>query len=252
MPKPSLQRRCFAIGALLLFVFLAVITAWLLPKPSAAPPDQPEQYPVQGFDISHHQGEIAWNKIPSHRYQFVLIKATEGGDYQDPKFQENWLKARERGFVVGAYHFYRLCREGHIQAENFIATVPVKADVLPPVIDLEYDEKCIHHYTQEQLLQQIEIMVHRLEQHYHQQPIFYTSKAFYNIVLADHAPKNLLWIREYHGQPTLRGNPNWSFWQYTAKGKIAGIASPVDLNVFAGDLEQWQAFRRQSQPTAAP
>ena len=63
-----------------------------------------QDYPVQGFDISHHQDDINWKKYPQ-KFQFVYLKATEGGDYKDPKFQENWLKAREHGFHVGAYHF---------------------------------------------------------------------------------------------------------------------------------------------------
>jgi lysozyme len=80
--------------------------------------------------------KISTGKISPQKFQFVYLKATEGGDYKDPKFQENWLKAREHGFHVGAYHFYRLCRDGKTQAENFIATVLNKADALPPVIDL--------------------------------------------------------------------------------------------------------------------
>ncbi|MFV5422747.1 GH25 family lysozyme, partial [Acinetobacter baumannii] len=64
-----------------------------------------QDYPVQGFDVSHHQENINWKKISPKKFQFVYLKATEGGDYKDPKFQENWLKAREHGFHVGAYHF---------------------------------------------------------------------------------------------------------------------------------------------------
>jgi lysozyme len=91
--------------------------------------------PIQGFDVSHHQENINWKNI-TPKISVRLFKSTEGGDYKDPKFQENWLKAREHGFHVGAYHFYRLCRDGKTQAENFIATVLNKADALPPVIDL--------------------------------------------------------------------------------------------------------------------
>ena len=96
-----------------------------------------QDYAIRGFDVSHHQGEINWKKISPVQYQFVYLKATEGGDFKDRNFQENWLKAREQGLHVGAYHFYRLCRDGKVQAENFIATGPNKADALPPVIDLE-------------------------------------------------------------------------------------------------------------------
>ncbi len=89
-----------------------------------------------------------WHKISPQKYAFVYLKATEGGDFKDRKFQDNWLKAREHGFLVGAYHFYRLCRDGAIQAENFIATVPKKSNSLPPVIDLEYDQQLHQHLHQ--------------------------------------------------------------------------------------------------------
>ncbi len=205
-----------------------------------------EEYPVKGFDVSHHQGDVQWKKISPKAYQFVYLKATEGGDFKDTKFQDNWLQAREQGFLVGAYHFYRLCREGKIQAENFIETVPNKPDALPPVIDLEYDSKCINTYSKEQLLNEIQVMHDALKKHYGKQPIFYISKAFYNIVLAGHFPNVPLWVREYKGLPDLKDQPAWLFWQHTSQGKIPGITTPVDLNVFYGSEQQWLDFLKKN------
>ncbi|HAE63735.1 GH25 family lysozyme [Acinetobacter johnsonii] len=201
-----------------------------------------QEYPVKGFDVSHHQGDIQWQSISPQEFKFVYLKATEGGDFKDRKFQDNWLKAREQGFLVGAYHFYRLCRDGQIQAQNFIETVPKKTDSLPPVIDLEYDSTCINTYTREQLLKEIQVMHDQLYKHYGLQPIFYTSKAFYNIVLVDEFKKTPLWIREYQGQPELKGNPKWTFWQHTSQGQIKGIPTLVDLNVFQGSEQDWISF----------
>ena len=201
-----------------------------------------QEYPIKGFDVSHHQGDIQWQSISPQEFKFVYLKATEGGDFKDRKFQDNWLKAREQGFLVGAYHFYRLCRDGQIQAQNFIETVPKKTDSLPPVIDLEYDSTCINTYTREQLLKEIQVMHDQLYQHYGLQPIFYTSKAFYNIVLVDKFKQTPLWIREYQSQPELKGNPKWTFWQHTSQGQIKGIPTLVDLNVFQGSEQDWISF----------
>ncbi len=205
-----------------------------------------EPYPIQGFDVSHHQGKIDWKKISPQQYQFVYIKATEGGDYQDDHFQKYWLEARERGMRVGAYHFFRLCREGQIQAENFIRSVPNKPDALPPVIDLEYDSNCINTFTKEQLLKQIKIMHDQLQQHFAKQPIFYTSKNFYNIILIGEFKNTPIWIREYQDQPDLKDGRPWTFWQRSNQSKIQGIAKPVDLNVFHGDLDEWKRFLEQN------
>lgn len=208
-------------------------------------PAEAQDHPVQGFDVSHHQGNIDWKKISPHKYQFVYLKATEGGDYQDPSFQQNWLKAREQGLHVGAYHYYRLCREAKIQAANFIATVPNKVDALEPVIDLEYDANCIQNSNQEQLLKQIQTMQKILHQHYGKAPIIYTSKTFYHIVLMGHIPHTALWIRDYdEAYPKLKDQRGWMFWQYTQKGHINGINQPVDLNAYAGSAEQWQSYLR--------
>lgn len=219
---------CCVIGFILIMLQIKIAAA--------------EPYPIQGFDVSHHQGQINWQKISPQQYQFVYLKATEGGDFKDTQFQNYWLKARERGMRVGAYHFFRLCREGEIQAQNFIETVPNKPDALPPVIDLEYDSNCINMFTKEQLLKQIKTMHDRLQQHYGKQPIFYTSKNFYNIILIGEFQTTPIWIREYHDKPDLKDKRPWTFWQTTNQSKISGINKNVDLNVFYGDETQWQQF----------
>ncbi|OTG86297.1 GH25 family lysozyme [Acinetobacter sp. ANC 3813] len=221
-------------------VLAAVLLAYALIMPHRFA--SAEEYPVKGFDISHHQGDVQWTKISPQNYQFVYLKATEGGDFKDTKFQDNWLKAREQGFHVGAYHFYRLCRDGSIQAQNFIETVPKRSDALPPVIDLEYDSKCINTYSKDQLLKEIQLMHDQLMRHYGKQPIFYISKSFYNIVLAGEFKNTPLWVREYQGKPELKDNPAWLFWQHTNQGQIQGIPKAVDLNVFNGTQKQWNAF----------
>ena len=245
MPRSKLKNRPLFLGlGVFSIIVVAAIFAYLFifqqPKTNAA------EFPIQGFDVSHHQKDIQWQKISPEKYQFVYLKSTEGGDFSDRKFQENWLKAREQGLHVGAYHFYRLCRDGQTQAKHFIATVPKKSDALPPVMDLEYDSACINHYTKEQLLQEIQVMHDQLYQHYEKQPIFYTSKAFYNIVLAGHFSNTPLWIREYKGLPDLKDQPKWLFWQHSNKGKIKGISTPVDLNVFYGKAQDWQSFLIQN------
>ncbi|WP_227509900.1 glycoside hydrolase family 25 protein [Acinetobacter sp. NCu2D-2] len=226
----------------LVIAVMCLLYVFIFSPPSANAAD----YPIQGFDVSHHQKEIDWKKISPQKYRFVYLKATEGGDFKDTKFQQYWLEARERGFLVGAYHFYRLCRDGQVQAENFIATVPNKTDALPPVIDLEYDSNCINTYSKEQLLAEIQIIHDAFKKHYGKQPIFYTSKAFYNIVLAGSFQDVPLWVREYKGLPDLKDQPKWHFWQHTNQGKISGISTPVDLNVFYGSEQAWIKFLEQN------
>ena len=112
--RSFLWRYSTYIGVLLCCGALIIALLFLYRQPATI------TYPIQGFDVSHHQGQIDWKKISPQQYQFVYLKATEGGDYQDDQFQQYWLHAHERGLRIGAYHFYRLCRDGAIQAQNFI------------------------------------------------------------------------------------------------------------------------------------
>ena len=242
MPKlrtlPSKHALPYLSGGLAAVILLLLMYFGIFSPHRASAQD----YPVQGFDVSHHQGNIQWSKISPEKFQFVYLKATEGGDFKDSKFQDNWLNAREHGFHVGAYHFYRLCRDGKTQAHNFIETVPNKPDALPPVIDLEYDSQCIQTYTKEQLLKEIGIMHDLLKQHYAKQPIFYVSKSFYHIVLVGSFKDTPLWIRDYQEKPQLKDQRDWMFWQYTNQGKMAGLSKAIDLNVFSGDAKAWTEF----------
>ena len=118
---------------------------------------------------------------------------------------------------------------------------------IPPVIDLEYDNNCINTHTKEQLLKQIQIMHDQLRSHYDKQPIFYTSKAFYNIVLLGEFKHTPIWIREYKDQPDLKDGRKWTFWQHSNRGKVQGIEKTVDLNVFYGNTQAWQHFLGKNQ-----
>src|SRR5215831_10697695 len=64
------------------------------------------KYPYQGIDVSHHQGHIAWTKLPRQGVDFAYIKATEGSDHVDKRFSINWRAAHAAGVRRGAYHFF--------------------------------------------------------------------------------------------------------------------------------------------------
>jgi lysozyme len=80
-------------------------------------------YPIQGVDVSHHQGEIDWTQLQGPAVQFAYIKASEGATFRDAQFAANWQGAVTAGVTPGAYHFFTLCRSGAEQARNFFAAL---------------------------------------------------------------------------------------------------------------------------------
>lgn len=137
-------------------------------------PDR-ETFPVWGIDVSHHQGDIDWQLLKSEKLAFAYIKATEGGDFKDPRFHTNWEEASRSGIARGAYHFFTFCAPGVEQAANFIQSVPIEAEALPPVIDFEFVGNCNDRPAKESLLQDIRAFVKQIELTYGQSPVFYVT-----------------------------------------------------------------------------
>ena len=75
----------------------------------------PCNYEVHGIDISHYQGIIDWDKLFHNKeakfpIHFIFMKATEGGDYGDENFTENFGQARKHGFIRGLITIFCLRR----------------------------------------------------------------------------------------------------------------------------------------------
>lgn len=68
---------------------------------------------IHGLDIAHHQGNVNFSEVAGDGFRFCICKATEGADYEDPKFRQNMEKIAElrltedASFYGGAYHFAR-------------------------------------------------------------------------------------------------------------------------------------------------
>ncbi len=60
---------------------------------------------VHGIDLSHYQGNVFWETIGDNtKMAYVYLKATEGGDRIDDKYENNIQLAHKYGLKVGSYH----------------------------------------------------------------------------------------------------------------------------------------------------
>lgn len=194
---------------------------------------------VHGIDISHHQGEIDWSRLSLATYRerpinFVFMKATEGGDFVDDSFRYNFAQARERGLVRGAYHFFLPDVSAEVQARNFISQVQLQPGDLPPVLDIEVMGKG----GEEELQQRAATWLSIVERHYGVAPIIYASYKFKTNYLSNPPfTRYPYWIAHYYVED-LEYKGAWTFWQHTDRGRLDGIDTRVDLNIFNGNLEE--------------
>jgi lysozyme len=212
-----------------------------------------QNYVVHGIDVSKWQGEIDWEAVRGSGVRFAFIKATEGGDYVDPRFLTNWNGARAAGVQRGAYHFVYWCRPAHEQVVWFRQHIPNDADAMPPVLDVEWNtvsKTCPQKISPDLAREKIQLMLQELEAHTGKRPIIYTDIPFHKEVLAGYFNEYPFWIRSTASDPSEKyENRRWTIWQYTTTGRVPGIRGDVDKNTFAGDHRQWLAFSGEKPQT---
>lgn len=183
----------------------------------------------RGIDVSAHQGKIDWPTVKGAGIDFAYIKASEGGDWVDDHFQENWSGAGAAGLLRGAYHFFTLQRPGADQAENFLKTAPPEAASLPPVVDLEFGGNGADRPPREVIVRELGIFLERVEAAHKRPAILYLMPEFEQAYAVYREFPRRLWLRSLLARPPAEWQ--WTLWQYTPVGRVAGIEGNVDLNV---------------------
>lgn len=196
----------------------------------------PEDYSIHGIDVSRYQHMIAWEEVQAMnvnqiRLGFAFIKATEGIANVDPHFKRNWKKTKDHGVIRGAYHFFIGSKDGRLQAEHFIRQVDLDPGDLPPVLDVEQTNGTPIVELKKEVKEWLDIV----ENHYGVRPILYTNVDFYKRNLGENFDGYPLWVAHYYEARQPRIDRGWVFWQHSDKGRVNGIVSKVDFNVFNGD-----------------
>lgn len=205
-----------------------------------------EEYSIKGVDVSEYQGEIDWKILAKQGIQFAFIKATEGSRYVDPYFQKNWKEAQTTKLAIGAYHFFSYDSSGKDQATNVIKNVTPIEEMLPPVIDVEfYGEKEWKLPEKEKTKKELQDMIEELTNYYGKTPIIYATQKSYHLYIEEDFTQCPIWIRNVFTKPKLEKEREWSFWQYSDKGKLEGYQGKekyIDLNVFQGKEEEFKQY----------
>lgn len=195
--------------------------------------------PQMGIDISRYQPDIDWPKlylydgavlddyrtrgaeIGSVRpVEFVIIKATEGGDHADPMMDTHAQSALRHNYSRGFYHFYNTTASATANAANFISRVELADNDLPPILDIEVPGEQV-----DSLVKWMQL----IETHYGRKPMIYTNERYYKQYVEGTAlEKYPLWYARYGRRDIDRGAP---MLQFTENGRIDGVRGhAVDIN----------------------
>ena len=207
-------------------------TSWVEPSPA--------RFPIRGIDVSHHQGPIDWARVKASGQTFAFIKATEGVDFRDRRFAQNWSNARAEGLVTGAYHYFTFCSPGLAQAEHFLAVAPRDEPLLPLAVDVEFTGNCVGWESVTRIQLELRAFVEHVRARSGATPLLYTTEEVRLELVPPELQQRAYWVRSLWGEPSAQ--IDWHFWQYSDTGRVPGIRGDVDLNVFAGPASAWQAL----------
>ncbi|WP_092627600.1 GH25 family lysozyme [Actinopolyspora mzabensis] len=214
------------------------------PEAKSSPSESAVDIPpnAHGIDVSNHNGPIQWNKVAASGEHYAFVLATDGGNFTNPMFDQQFNGAKNAGMLAGAYHFGRPTGSAVGQADRLLNTVGSTDDgkTLPPVLDLEVSPNGGGCYgkTSGQLHSWTQSFLDRVKSKTGQDAIVYASPSFWSSCMAGSQAfsENPLWLASYGvPQPSVFGGWDaYSFWQYTNKGSVPGITGPVDRNLFQG------------------
>ena len=183
------------------------------------------------MDVSRWQGRIDWDAVKrSGKIDGVMLRVlgSKGGKpYVDPAFERNYAACTARGIPVGGYYY--TCAVTPRQTAEELATLRAalegKTFQYPLAIDVE--SAGLRVLAPEALAARVAEAAAQLEA-WGLYAMVYTYTNFADTALdMDALTAYDLWIADYRSHRPTRKH---GMWQYTSKGRVAGIDGPVDLS----------------------
>jgi GH25 family lysozyme M1 (1,4-beta-N-acetylmuramidase) len=199
---------------------------------------------ARGIDVSEFNGRIDWTAVAKNRIAFGIVRLTYGTKIVDPSFASNWAGMKTAGIIRGAYHVFAAKSDATEQANAYLAILRLEPGDLPPLLDCE--DGLFEGADDTTLAAELSRFLDIVQSRTGRVPIVYASPKFF----ADHpivsrALNNYpIWVASVGNTstPNLPGWDHWTFWQYSFNGKVNGITTDVDLNIFDGSIQDLDAF----------
>ena len=224
-----MKNKLLKISVCFLIIFVTPIYILISPV-YAFEPSNPTLY--EGIDVSGWQGNIDFSQVKNAGIEIVYMKSSEGSDFVDPYFNQNYANAKANGLKVGFYHYLtaRSVEEAVIEARFFVATISGKI----PDCRLAMDFESFGNLSVLEINQIGLTFVRTVENLSKKEVVIYSDTSNASNVFEGELTNYPLWVAQYEvEEPTPNGKWNtWVGWQYTDLGEIAGINGYVDRDKF--------------------
>lgn len=186
----------------------------------------------EGIDVSGWQENINYEEVRNSGIDIVYMKASEGSNFVDPYFNQNYTNAKANGLKVGFYHYLtaRSVEEAMIEARFFVATISGKN----PDCKLAMDFESFGSLTVSEINEIGIAFIRTVESLSKKEVVIYSNTNDATTIFEGEITNYPLWVAQYEvEEPTPNGKwDTWVGWQYTDLGEIAGINGYVDRDKF--------------------
>ena len=190
-----------------------------------------------GIDVSEWQGTINFEQVANSGIEIVYIRASEGTEYVDPYFKENYEKAKENGLKIGFYHFLTATNieEARAEAEFFVSNIKGTE----PECKLAMDFEIFDNLSAEEVNEISQAFLETVQNLSGKECVIYSDA--YNareVFSQELAEKYAIWVADYFVEEP-EDNGKWLSWvgfQYTDRGRVEGIDGNVDKDYFTNGI----------------
>ncbi|MBE6993116.1 MAG: hypothetical protein E7423_00515 [Ruminococcaceae bacterium] len=193
-----------------------------------------------GVDVSHHQGDIDWQKVRNAGVDFAMIRVggrgygSAGVMYDDQTFTQNIRGALNAGLKVGVYYFSQATSVGEAREEARYVLDKIRGyDVTYPVV---FDWEFLGGKTQRTYSTPTSVICDAanafcsmIEEAGYTPMIYFNTYCGYLKYDLSKVNRYDFWYAQYTDVPTFYYD--FQMWQYTSKGRVPGISGNVDLDI---------------------
>ena len=230
----------------------AVIVAICIAMPVTA---SASENVLHGIDVSNWQRGINCATIPG---DFVIIKVSEGVGYTDPNWEACANAAYSAGKKIGLYHFARpeYGNNAYSEANFFSAKISGWRGRAIAVLDYELTTN----------VSWARAWLDSVASSFGSNPwIYISASAVRGADWSSVSSRYGLWIagyyygyRNFYGYAPYNlpyGIGSWknvTAFQYTSSGRLTGWNGNLDMDVFYGSRETWDAYAQNKKAPSAP
>ena len=194
---------------------------------------------ILGIDVSVHQGEVDWQQVRQAGVQFVMVRIgyrgyESGRILADERALENLAGAREAGLRVGAYFYSQALNAEEAREEAAFAMELLEGQTLdlPLVYDWEYvSETARTGQMDPATLTDCTVAFCEAVRAGGFTPMVYFNPHLSQTLLElEDISAYEFWLAMYDVPMTFPYRVR--MWQYTQTGRVAGIETDVDINLY--------------------